>query len=1248
MTPQENRQFNILQVNISGLQNKKEELAKMMHDHNIRIALIQETILPRKPINISGYTQYKCNCNTKCRGIMTLIRNDTQAKVSNTTLDSGLDTQKISFWVAGKQYTAHNIYWSPNSTKSDLNFTDTLFTRTLLAGDLNAHSPSWGYKDYNPRGKEVESLCNGSNLILMQNAESKPTLLHRASGATTRPDLTMISADIVDICQVTVMDDIGGSDHRPILTTITHTTQKQTRNRTTLWNFRKANWTRYQTAALSGLKGVDETKDINTVYNQIQQAILSAARKTIPRGNRKQYKPFWNKELQELVKDRRRARKRAEKDPTRENKTAYNRLTGQVRYKVRTSKRNHWTDTCNQLDLRKQGHKAWGLLHSLEGKKAKTNPQPIERDGRLASDNKKKANIFNKHFAQVNQKLPRKGLDETLTRILKANEKKPSASIRMFETDFTMGELKTAVRKLKARKTPGPDKVTNEMISNLNTEALSILLKYINRTWRESKLPTAWLTATIQPILKKDKPPNEPKSYRPISLTSCVGKLAERMVNTRLYWWLENTKSLDNHQAGFRKGCRTEDQLFRFVQETMDGFQDHRHTTAVFIDLQQAYDRVWRQGLFMKMNKLGIHGKMYSWIQAFLRNRTINTSLNGTISKKRTLQEGLPQGSSLSCTLFLIFLNDLPPLLKVSKALYADDLVIWVSEKYPILARGKLKRALATIGAYCNLWKLKLNTQKTTYSIFTRSPKVAKEIRHLKINGEIIEKEDNPNYLGITLDRQLTLSNFVKKLKEKATQRLNLVKRLASLSWGASKQTLRQLYLGYVRSIMDYGQALQTTASKTAISHLDRVQNQALRLICGGLRTTPTAACEIEANIEPMDLRRERSTLEATERYKRLPADHPNRQQIEKWKQKNRLQQVSPIQAAVAINKKHRLPTNREPIQNHSTVPPGEEPKTGQIELHLSDPSISKNSNPVALKTAALETIDSYRDTAIHIYTDGSAFKATTNAGAGILLKYPDGSTVETSIACGRHCSNYTAEIQAIDYAITTIHSQFIFGIQNPTDAVIFTDSQSALQALSNITTETDKDISTLAKNIDKLLRQYNIHVTLQWIPGHSDVHGNEKADALAKQGTIQGQPDKPVSIQTTRQILKSNTKEEWLNRWAVGTTGRAMYREMSTPTRKDSINTLSRRDQCLIFQWRTTHARVNQHLNRTDPLRAPLCRHCSAPYETTKHILLECPQLQPIREQLLPPQPYISNTLYASVAQLSKTCKFIRLSLPE
>ena len=150
------------------------------------------------------------------------------------------------------------------------------------------------------------------------------------------------------------------------------------------------------------------------------------------------------------------------------------------------------------------------------------------------------------------------------------------------------------------------------MLIHLGQEGKKALLHLINMTWNKGTIPTPWRNAHIVPILKKGKDPKVPKSYRPISLSSCVGKVAERMVNRRLYWWLESNGLITEVQAGYRAANRTEDQLFRLIQSVQDGLQERNSTTAVFVDFQEAYDRVWRKGLLLKMQRMGIQGKMYS------------------------------------------------------------------------------------------------------------------------------------------------------------------------------------------------------------------------------------------------------------------------------------------------------------------------------------------------------------------------------------------------------------------------------------------------------------------------------------------------------------------------------------------------------------------------------------------------------------------------------------------------------------
>ena len=146
--------LNILQINIAGLQNKSDELLKLLKENDVQIALIQETILPmKKEISTPGYSQFRCDCQ-KCQGIMTLIRLDTQAEVVKHPAGD-MDLQKITVWLDKLKFTIYNVYW-PNDSFTEFPLKETTFKRTIIARDFNAHTPSLGYPCYNSRGREVE------------------------------------------------------------------------------------------------------------------------------------------------------------------------------------------------------------------------------------------------------------------------------------------------------------------------------------------------------------------------------------------------------------------------------------------------------------------------------------------------------------------------------------------------------------------------------------------------------------------------------------------------------------------------------------------------------------------------------------------------------------------------------------------------------------------------------------------------------------------------------------------------------------------------------------------------------------------------------------------------------------------------------------------------------------------------------------------------------------------------------------
>ena len=1252
--PKQNNNLNIIQINISGISNKKTTLAHLFSEKDIHVALVQESQHQNTDPHISNYTPYPCDHDSQnCQGIITYIRNDITGTVEKIESDRPTDFHKITIWHSGSKYTIFNIYNPPWNNCSLTPLTDTIYQKTIVAGDFNGHSPLWGYDDVNKTGKAIEEICESTNLSLLQNENSPPTLLHRVTKNSYRPDLTMISSDLLNKHSVDVLDDVG-SDHRPILISIL-TPNKKHRKRKTRWNFKKANWELYNETLESNIKTIagnfsstEQLKEILYTYtteeqlqklnSDITSSLLEASAKSIPRGCRKNYKPFWNDEINDAVSRREAARKLLEEEDSDKNKINYNKECAKVRKTIKSAKRNTWAETTGNLNLSQGGAKAWSLLDNLNSDNRRQNPKPMMADNETIIDDQKKAEKFNKHFASVNKSSKLTKEDKDKLQSLKAKERAPGANISTFEDDFTMSELKRSMRKLKNHKSPGPDHIHNEMLKHLGLIGRTAILCLINLTWRTGNIPKAWRNAILTPILKKGKPQDDFNSYRPISITSCLGKLAERMVNGRLYWWLETSDQLSKYQAGFRAGCRTEDQLFRLSQRIIDGFQEKKHTTAIFVDLKQAYDRVWRKGLLLKMQDAGIHGKIYQWLKFFLIDRTIQTKLNDGISSKEILEEGLPQGSPLSCTLFLLFINDLPDLISLEKALYADDLALWHTSKHPTVSRRRINEELVRLGEYCDEWKLKINYTKTVYTVFTLSPKVAKQKQAITIQGHQLEKDENPTYLGVKLDPRLTLNEQLKGIKKKANNRLKLLKRLASTSWGADKETLRQLYLGYVRSTMDYTLALQSISSKTTRLALDKIQNHALRFISGALRSTPTAACEIHTNIEPMHLRREAAVVETMERYKRQDKDHPNRGLVDAPRPAQRIKRKSIITVADDLKEKYRLPENREPLSHFDHEhPPNIEILPPTIKTHLIQDLNKQNSDAVSLMNAAQRTIDSYPDEWIHIYTDGSAFKGTINAGYGARVQFPDQTCEELSDSCGAHSSNYEAEAKAIEASLQHISNLFSQTVKQRNNIVIFSDAKSVLEALNN-EDPNDKTIRKLSRTISNFIAAHSVNITLQWIPGHTNIPGNEQADKLAKQGARCIQLDDTVTMNTAKQTIKQNKKEDWMNEWANNTTGRSIFNHMTTPNPRDKINKLNRDEQVTIFRLRSQHVPLNSHLKRIGAVADSRCPLCPCPDETVAHHLFDCPTLGDLRTKLLPQNPNIANTLYTNPEQLRNT----------
>ncbi|UYV64109.1 Tha1 [Cordylochernes scorpioides] len=144
----------------------------------------------------------------------------------------------------------------------------------------------------------------------------------------------------------------------------------------------------------------------------------------------------------------------------------------------------------------------------------------------------------------------------------------------IFHEKINMKELDYALENTDLNKTPGPDGIHGQMISNLGKNGKERLLDIFNNSWKTGKLPQDWKTATIIPIKKLDKSADDPKNYRPISLTSICCKLMEKIILRRLTYHLDTKNLLPEEQYGFRKGHGTIDQLLFFTQKVPKDEED--------------------------------------------------------------------------------------------------------------------------------------------------------------------------------------------------------------------------------------------------------------------------------------------------------------------------------------------------------------------------------------------------------------------------------------------------------------------------------------------------------------------------------------------------------------------------------------------------------------------------------------------------------------------------------------------------
>jgi hypothetical protein len=164
-----------------------------------------------------------------------------------------------------------------------------------------------------------------------------------------------------------------------------------------------------------------------------------------------------------------------------------------------------------------------------------------------------------------------------------------SKNTETYNMPFTKTELQDTIKNSHDT-SPGPDNIHYQFLKHLPENSLQLLLHLFNNIWTSGEFPVQWQQGIVIPIPKPNKDYADPNSYRPIALTSCLCKTMERMVNSRLVYYLESNGIISNLQSGFRKQRCTTDQLVRLETWVREGLANREHVVAVLFDLEKAYD----------------------------------------------------------------------------------------------------------------------------------------------------------------------------------------------------------------------------------------------------------------------------------------------------------------------------------------------------------------------------------------------------------------------------------------------------------------------------------------------------------------------------------------------------------------------------------------------------------------------------------------------------------------------------------
>ena len=1188
--------FTLLQWNVRGYRPQRPYIQHAIDIIKPQIICIQETHL--KPNQTASFTNFNASYRKdrekrKGGGVAIFVKNTINSVPIKIDTDLEI-TAALIFWNS-QEITICNIYLPPDQTIQDVEKAleaakNILGNKFIITIDTNAHHPDWGSPNSDSRGNLISRWVHDNSFILLNSGE--PTFMSN-TGSCTHIDITVCSANIASSLDWKPHHDLLNSDHFPLViggNEIDELELVQDK-----WNMKSADWNLFQQILLlpENFKSPDEA------CSSFTEAIVEAANKAIKKRSNNINRPsayWWNAECSKTKREKNKKLTRYKNHRGNiELWIEFKKAKAYFRKAVNKAKKESWENFLDNFTRKMTTTLVWKHLKMLRNKPSSRNIVLKDGDKYLHTPIEV-ANALAFNFSQQSS-----GVTED--EIFRKHKAESEKSKIIFSEDYnnedynrllTLTELKFALSSCSS-KSPGPDTLPYLIIQNFNEHQLHKLLQFLNYIF-ETGYPSQWKEGIIIPLPKPNKPRTNVDSYRPITLTNCLSKLLEKIINRRLQYFLESNNYYSQTQSGFRNSHSTLDGLLRFQHSAQTAINESKFCVAVFLDIKKAFDTVWHQGLLSKLKNIGLKGNLAKFIQQFLTNRKISVQIANTKSNKFPLVCGVPQGSVLSPTLFTILINDLFSEVSsvVSTSLFADDGALWIVSDDLTEALKEMQDALDIVTEWSHTWGLQISHAKTNALIITK--RNTRSPVQLKLEDKVITYVTSMKFLGVTFDSRLTWGTHIKNIHEKCQKDIQLMRVISYNKWSSDYTTLLRIYKSLILPKIDYASFLYINTAKTHKLKLDRIQYAASRIILGALRCTANYKLEAEANIMPLEYRRESLLMQYGSRITRIKS-HPVTEYLQQHRPIYIYMSGNYKLSALALLHKNFECTSSS-INNVSKINMKNfyNTKTYNIKSTLADVP-KQNRSDIQWRALYSEMIEeNYKDRS-SIFTDGSCKQE--KSGYGIYC-----SKVKIMGRLSDKTSIFTTELYAIYKAI-----KYISNLQG--NFILLTDSLSCIKALQSLDTSKHYLLSYIKDELDKV---EETKVYMEWVPSHMCITGNENADSLANVArTLPDVEIIPRSKLEMRRCVRATYKNAWEVSWSA--------LPLSLRRFKPSIEVTAFSDKERFIQLPISRLRLNAtQLNKGHYAKkesAARCDQCSCVMSLT-HLLIDCPVFNGERQEII------------------------------